>query len=235
MEKKRLDCFEKGKLIPHFPLELKLKSLNDPQPFSQKICFLTGIEPSRSITLTRDLFSGIVYLLRAFPGSGCFLRITGFRSWGRGSLSVPQTTYINSQSVNSSISQYINQNKCVHAANDDLFDVKTELLPVVAKWKDIGLALRLDPSQLDEIESNNRNSSDCLTRVLTLWLKKTYNTERFGEPSWELLARAVAHPAGGNNPALAEEMSHKSKNKAYMLHFFDTSLFLLHSFTTKVC
>ena len=92
---------------------------------------------------------------------------------------------------------------------DDLFDVKRELLPVAARWKDIGLALRLGPSQLDEIENDNRNASDCLTRVLTLWLKKTYNTERFGEPSWELLARAVADPAGGNDPALAEEIGKK--------------------------
>ena len=88
---------------------------------------------------------------------------------------------------------------------DDLFDVKRELQPVVARWKSIGLALRLDISQLNEIESDNKKSSDCLTRVLTLWLNKAYNTERFGEPSWKLLARAVADPVGGNNPALAEE------------------------------
>ena len=82
--------------------------------------------------------------------------------------------------------------------------MKKELVSVVARWKDIGLALRLDLSELDEIESDNTQSSDCLTRVLTLWLKKAYNTERFGEPSWELLARAVVDPAGGNNPTLAE-------------------------------
>ena len=94
---------------------------------------------------------------------------------------------------------------------DDLFDVKRELLPVAARWKDIGLALRLNPSQLDEIESNNRNASDCLTKVLTLWMKKAYNTERFGEPSWELLIAAVADPAGGDNPALAEKIAKKSR------------------------
>ena len=82
--------------------------------------------------------------------------------------------------------------------------MKRELLSVVAKWKDIGLALRLDLSELDEIESDNTQSSDCLTRVLTLWLKKVYNTEGFGEPSWKLLARAMTDPAGGNNPALAQ-------------------------------
>ena len=81
---------------------------------------------------------------------------------------------------------------------------------MTARWKHIGLALRLDPSELKNIEKDNRDSvEDCLTEVLTLWLNKAYNTERFGEPSWELLARAVAHPAGGNNPALAEEIARK--------------------------
>ena len=93
---------------------------------------------------------------------------------------------------------------------DDLFDVKKALQPVTERWKHIGLALRLDPNELKVIERENRgNLEDCLTEVLTLWLKKAYNTERFGEPSWELLARAVAHPDGGNNPALAEKIAKK--------------------------
>ena len=90
-----------------------------------------------------------------------------------------------------------------------MFDVKRELWPVTARWKDIGLALRLNPDKLDEIERDNRNSSDCLTKVLTLWLKKNYNTKRFGEPSWELLAAAVADPCGGNDSALAEVITGK--------------------------
>ena len=93
---------------------------------------------------------------------------------------------------------------------DDLFDVKVELESVTEIWRHIGLALRLDPSELKRIERENKdNLEDCLTEVLTLWLKKAYNTERFGEPSWELLARAVAHPAGGDNPALVEEIGRK--------------------------
>ena len=100
--------------------------------------------------------------------------------------------------------------KHINAGIDDLFDVKSKLAPVTARWKHIGLALRLDPSELKKIEKDNRDSvEDCLTEVLTLWLNKAYKYERFGEPSWELLARAVAHPAGGNNPALAEEIAKK--------------------------
>ena len=88
--------------------------------------------------------------------------------------------------------------------------MKSELAPVTARWKYIGLALRLDPSELKKIERENRDSlEDCLTEVLILWLNGNYNTERFGDPSWELLARAVADPAGGNNCALAEEIGNK--------------------------
>ena len=90
---------------------------------------------------------------------------------------------------------------------DDLFDVTQELQPVTARWKQFGLALRLDPDKLDVIEKDNRDSGDCLTKVLTLWLKKNYNTKRFGEPSWELLARAAGNPAGGNNSALAVKIA----------------------------
>ena len=87
-----------------------------------------------------------------------------------------------------------------------LFDVKSVVEPVTARWKHIGLALRLDPGQLDRIEKEKRDLDDCLTEMLTLWLKKNYNTERFGEPSWELLARAVDHDSGGNDSSLAGEI-----------------------------
>ncbi|CAI8033370.1 hypothetical protein GBAR_LOCUS18822 [Geodia barretti] len=71
-------------------------------------------------------------------------------------------------------------------------------------------ALRLDQGQLKKIEKENRDDlDDCLSETLSLWLNKNYNTERFGEPSWKLLAEAVGHPAGGNNPALSDDISMK--------------------------
>ena len=89
-----------------------------------------------------------------------------------------------------------------------MFDVKKELQPVITRWKHIGLALRLDPEQLKKIARENRDDmDDCLIEMLTLWLNKNYNTERFGNPSWELLASAVKDHAGGNNAALAEKIT----------------------------
>ena len=92
-----------------------------------------------------------------------------------------------------------------------MFDVKSELEPVSARWRDIGLALRLTPDKLDAIEKDRHNCKDCLTEVLTLWLKRNYDTERFGEPSWELLAKAVGHPSGGNDSALAQKISKRRR------------------------
>ena len=95
---------------------------------------------------------------------------------------------------------------CVSAGYHDLFELIEILDPVNTRWRYIGLALRLDPAKLDEIEKENNELEDRLTKVLTLWLKKMYNTVKFGEPSWTLLAEAVGHPVGGKDSALAEQI-----------------------------
>ena len=66
--------------------------------------------------------------------------------------------------------------------------------------------MRLSPNSLNTI-STKENVTDCLMEVLTQWLKKTYNVKRFGEPSWELLVKAVSDQAGGNDRALAEKIA----------------------------
>ena len=91
--------------------------------------------------------------------------------------------------------------------DDDLITVRKELMPAIRKWKDISLALGLPPSKLANIERESKDACDCLTQCLTLWLKREYKTEKFGKPSWTLLARAVCDRAGGNDPALAEEIT----------------------------
>ena len=104
---------------------------------------------------------------------------------------------------------------------DDLFDAKRELQPQIMKGKHIGTALRLDPNQLKKIEGG---LDDCLIDMLTMWLNKNYNTERFGEPSWELLAKAVGDPAGGNNSRLADEIRQRhSKHTLIIIHLFTMS------------
>ena len=90
--------------------------------------------------------------------------------------------------------------------------MKKELNPVSAKWKSIGIALRLTPNTLDGIQAKNSGDpSTCLTSMLTEWLNRNYNVERFGDPTWQRLAKAVGDPAGGENMALARDMASRHK------------------------
>ena len=91
--------------------------------------------------------------------------------------------------------------------------MKGELLDVAYNWRSIGEALRLKPGLLNIIKANNLDVRGCLTDVLTEWLQKAYDTTRFGPPCWKLLVAAVAHRAGGNNHALAEQIAKKYNGK----------------------
>ena len=88
----------------------------------------------------------------------------------------------------------------------------SELLPVTAHWKGIGIALRLNPDLLRAIEADCRDDpTACLTSVITMWLKGKHNVERFGLPTWRQLVEAVGHRAGGANKALAERIAKNHK------------------------
>ena len=90
--------------------------------------------------------------------------------------------------------------------------MKKELNPVSAKWKSIGIALRLNPNTLDCIQAKNSvDPSTCLTSMLTEWLNRNYNVKRFGEPTWQRLEEAVGDPAGGENMALATDLASRHK------------------------
>ena len=91
---------------------------------------------------------------------------------------------------------------------DDCYDVKSELLGVAAKWRGIGGGLRLRAAVLDTIQKANQGDpEECLSQVVLEWLRKNYNTERFGEPTWQWLVEVVAMPAGGNNNDLAAKIA----------------------------
>ena len=88
----------------------------------------------------------------------------------------------------------------------------SELLPLTAKWKGIGLALRLEVNLLWGIEADcSGDPTACLTLVITKWLMGNYNVGRFGEPTWRQLVEAVGHPAGGANEMLAMRIAEKHK------------------------
>ena len=90
-------------------------------------------------------------------------------------------------------------------SNVDLFTIKAEVLPIAPKWKSFCLALGMHIDALSRIDSNHRKVEDCLEDALCEWLSLV-STPR-GIPSWELIVEAVAHDAGGNNKALAQEIA----------------------------
>ena len=87
-----------------------------------------------------------------------------------------------------------------------MIDVKVKVLPVAARWRDIGLVLRISDSKLETIKADNLDVKDRLTDMLRLWLNRAYNVEKYGEPSWQSLREAVRSPAGGDSPATADKI-----------------------------
>ena len=98
---------------------------------------------------------------------------------------------------------------CVNFADEeDLFDVKKELVLLAAKWKAVGMALRLKAGELDKIETAHPgNPEECLSDVIVEWLRKNYDVEKFGPPTWKWLVEVVADSAAGNDNALAERIA----------------------------
>lgn len=93
---------------------------------------------------------------------------------------------------------------------DDLHDIKEALNPVVAQWRDIGTGLGIRYGRLQEIERGNpHNLPRCLEEMLTTWLTRDYNVERFGKPTRQKLIEVIANPAAGKHPALALKFAKK--------------------------
>ena len=65
------------------------------------------------------------------------------------------------------------------------FDVLTAMMPVAGSWKAIDRGLRIDSGRLETInDSNSGRPKECLSEMLTCWLKRNYSIEQFGEPTW---------------------------------------------------
>ena len=59
---------------------------------------------------------------------------------------------------------------------DYLREVRSAVVGLAGKWKDLGICLGVRLSELNGILSANPHSpSDCLRETLALWLKQNYN------------------------------------------------------------
>ena len=62
------------------------------------------------------------------------------------------------------------------ADEDDLHDVISAVTGLSGRWQDLGTSLRLRSSDLDSIFSASAQTPrDCLRKVVTLWLRQSYN------------------------------------------------------------
>ena len=103
---------------------------------------------------------------------------------------------------------YVINHTLLFSGEDDLVDVVEEVTDLAAKWRSLGLALRLKASALNTICSKNHsNPTECLNDMLLEWLQQHYDIKKFDPPSWKLLCQAVSKSGGGDNPALARKIA----------------------------
>ena len=88
---------------------------------------------------------------------------------------------------------------CIYKSGDQpkLMDVFRKLLPLAARWRNIGALLGISNDILRAIRYDERESDNCLREMLSVWLKNTNPL-----PTWEILAGAVEH----YDPAKAQEI-----------------------------
>ena len=103
---------------------------------------------------------------------------------------------------------------------DDLADIMDEVLTIKSMYFALGRSLRLKNDDLQAISEKYNNESKvdrALNDVLLLWLRKQYNVDRFGPPTWQMLVEAVDKKSGGNNHELAKQIALNHQAGIYVL------------------
>ena len=89
-----------------------------------------------------------------------------------------------------------------------LSDVMEEVLDIKSVYFALGRSLRLRNDDLEAIRKKYESDHErALNDVLLLWLKREYNVESFGPPTWRMLVEAVNKKSGGNNYELAKQIA----------------------------
>ena len=82
------------------------------------------------------------------------------------------------------------------------------VVDIAAGFRLFGIALGLPPPAVDRIAKDNpRDVREALGQIVSTWLALEFDTVKFEMPSWRSLVSAVASPAGGHNPRLAQEIA----------------------------
>lgn len=106
---------------------------------------------------------------------------------------------------------------------DDALAVQKAVARVLDRIINIGQALSIDGQRLSEIKRLHADGTRRAIAVIDSWLRGNYNAtnkpysnhseEQHRSPSWWNLVWAVAHRAGGANPAHAKVIAEKYKGK----------------------
>ena len=100
----------------------------------------------------------------------------------------------------------------LYTGEDDTQEVYRAVLDLAGMWRDMCFALGLRPAVVDTIAATYpQNPKQCLREVIIRWLRKAYDVSKHGPPTWRTLVKAVSDKAGGDNPALAEEIAKNHK------------------------
>lgn len=72
----------------------------------------------------------------------------------------------------------------------------------------LGIEFGLPIQELSKIKKGFPHELDqAFSEMLQVWLKHSYNVERYGPPTWRRLVEAVDSEGGGNNHALAKKIA----------------------------
>ena len=83
--------------------------------------------------------------------------------------------------------------RCFADRNDDFADVLDSLETLAASWDKLARKLKLNSDRIEIIDRNHRGDSEtCLSEIVKQFLRRNYDTERYGRPSWRMVAQAVA-------------------------------------------
>ena len=73
-----------------------------------------------------------------------------------------------------------------------------------AKWEVLATKLRIQQHAVEAIKKNNPGDVDvCLNIMLRQWLKLNYDYQKYGRPSWRIIAKSVQRM----DPGLFEEIA----------------------------
>ena len=81
----------------------------------------------------------------------------------------------------------------IFTEEDDWNVVFDECSSLASKWQQLSAYLGLKPSIVGRIKSDFQGDClGCLSEALMEWIKMNYNTQKYGEPSWKTLLKAIA-------------------------------------------